>query len=232
MSISAKFITVEGIDGAGKSSACQFIKEYLAEKTNKLVKVVEQNRKHPVGLMVRNFIGSESARYASPNVFLYLFLAGIQETIEKEIIPSLKNDEFVISDRFLLSTRVYQNDAYNVDTVCDKIEEDFVRPDFTFILDINPTTALDRINLRNQNGDVFETSDLDTLEERRANFLRLERNPETHFIIIDANQDFESVKEQIKYNIDLHVLKTIRVIDKEINKDKTVEDVYNLLFKM
>lgn len=231
MAISAKFITVEGIDGAGKSSVCQFIKEYLAEKTNKLTKVVEQNRKHPVGLMVRNFIGGETARYASPNVFLYLFLAGIQETIEREIIPSLKNDEFVISDRFLLSTRVYQNNAYHVDAICDKIEEDFVRPDYTFILDIDPTTALKRINVRNQDTDVFETTDLDILEERRANFLKLERNSKTQFIIIDANQDFESVKEQIKYNIDLYILKTIRVVNTEINKDKTVEDVYNLLFK-
>lgn len=230
MSISAKFITVEGIDGAGKSSVCRFIKEYLAEKTNSVVKLIEQNKKHPVGLMVRKFISDSYAKKSSPNVFLHLFLAGIQETIEKEIIPSLNNNEFVVSDRFLLSTKVYQNDAYHAEENCNRIEEDFVKPDYTFILDIDPVIALQRVQIRNGVSDVFETSDITILEERRANFLRLAQSDTTQFIIIDANQDFKSVKEQIKRSIDLEILKIARIVNPDINAGKTVEDVYKLLF--
>lgn len=224
------FISVEGLDGSGKTTICKLLSDYISEQNKLKTIVVEQNKKHTVGLEIRRLINTKATMSVSPNVMLHLFLAGIQETIEKDIVPAIKNSINVIADRYTLSTRVYQHDAFNVNEHCELIENNFIKPDFTFVLDVDPAISMKRVKARGEAQDIFEAQDLEVYQQRRKTLIKSVPENSSNIFFINANQPIEKVFKDMKWFIHRYIFPetTYEAID---TKNMSKEDVFNLLFK-
>lgn len=189
------FITVEGIDGVGKSTAVAAMQTYL-ESVNLNVQVVRQNKDTPLARKIRAFISCDDAFDTSPTTFAFLFCASINDSIEKLIEPAHMNGKIVISDRYTMSTRVYQHESKYIDKVCDIIENQLM-PDLIFVLDAPPDIVTARILKRNEVTDAIESTDDDVLNNRRKGFMRHARINGKNTHVIDASGTAEYVAEQI-----------------------------------
>lgn len=203
-----KFISVEGIDGVGKTSICNFIKEYLEKETNTNCTIVRQNKTEPIGKMIREFITtSPEAKSVSEKVYPFLFLAGIAETVENIIQPTLDKGEWVVTDRYTMSTAVYQNSVMT-DLLLDDFDRWFASPKYIFVLDAPPNIIKSRIEERNESGDIFESVPADVINNRRKLFLDLAYTNGSEVIIIDASKSLESVLACVQNYLDNIIHKT------------------------
>lgn len=189
------FITVEGIDGVGKSTAVDTMAKYIESMGLNTV-VVRQNKDTYLAKEIRKFISCDEALTTSPTTFAFLFCASINDSIEKLIEPAHLNGKIVISDRYTMSTRVYQHESKYIDKVCGIIENQLT-PDVTFVLDAPPSVVKARILNRNEATDVIESVDDDILNIRRKGFVRHARRSGKNTYIIDASGTQEWVAEQI-----------------------------------
>lgn len=189
------FITVEGIDGVGKSTVVATIAEYLnGVKIN--TQIVRQNKDTVLARKVREFISCDEAYDTSSNTFALLFAASINDSIERIIDPAHLNGKVVISDRYTMSTRVYQRDSKYVDRICDILENQLM-PDIIFVLDAPPNIVKARISERAESTDALESADDEKLNDRRKEFLKIARTHSKNTYTIDASGTQESVAEQI-----------------------------------
>ncbi len=203
------FISVEGIDGAGKSSVCNFIKGYLEEKTKINCTIARQNKTEPVGKIIREFIRhNPEAKTVSDKVYPFLFLAGIAETVENIIQPALDRGEWVISDRFTLSTAVYQNSTMT-QLLLDDFERWFASPKYIFILDVPPPIIKKRILERKEEGDLFEDVPCETSNTRRKLFLDIANSSDREAIVIDASRPIEEVLHSVQKYLDNIIVKVM-----------------------
>lgn len=189
------FITVEGIDGVGKSTVVATIAEYLnGVKIN--TQIVRQNKDTVLARKVREFISCKEAYDTSSTTFALLFAASINDSIERIIDPAHLNGKVVISDRYTMSTRVYQRDSKYVDRICDILENQLM-PDLIFVLDAPPNIVKARISERAESTDALESADDEKLNDRRKEFLKIARTHSKNTYTIDASGTQESVAEQI-----------------------------------
>lgn len=203
----SRFISVEGIDGVGKSTVCEFIKRYITEKTNKKCSVVRQNRDEPIGKIIREFISTNpEAKNVSDRVYPFLFLAGIAETVENVIQPALNRGEWVVTDRYTMSTAVYQNSVMT-DLLLDDFSRWFASPKYIFVLDAPPKVIENRIEKRNEAGDIFETVPPEVINGRRKLFLDLALANSGEVFIIDTSKSLEEVLASVKVHLDVIISK-------------------------
>ena len=200
-----KFISFEGGEGCGKSTQCKLLYEYLTSKNQKVVltreiggtKEAEQIRE----LMLYNDL--------LPKSELMLVLAARFEHLNKLIIPALDDNNWVICDRFIDSSAVYQGQYADIGidavyNIYKAIISDLM-PNITFFIDIDPQTALKRAHLRGANN-KFEAKPL----MFHRNICKLFDEISTRFsgriIKIDANdQDARSIHQKIIKHINLPV---------------------------
>lgn len=205
----SKFISVEGIDGVGKSTVCQFIKDYIEKQTKNQCTIVRQNRTEPVGKMIRNFItNNPEAKHVSDKVYSFLFLAGIVETVENIIQPTLDKGEWVVTDRYTMSTAVYQN-SIMTDLLLDDFSRWFASPKYIFVLDAPPNVIKSRIETRNENTDIFEQVSPELINRRRKLFLDLAYTTNSEVIIIDTSKPLEVVLSNVQNHLDNIIHKTL-----------------------
>jgi dTMP kinase len=189
------FITVEGIDGVGKSTVVNAMADYL-DSLNYNTKIVRLLKDTPLSKKIRSFLSCSDAQDVSPTTFAFLFCASINDAIEKLIEPAHLCGKIVISDRYTLSTRVYQRESKYIGMVCDIIENQLT-PDLIFVLDAPPNVVQSRIDVRNEDSDVMESVSTDVLNERRKEFLRLSRSYGSCVYRIDASGTMDQVSEQV-----------------------------------
>ncbi|MBQ7216645.1 MAG: dTMP kinase [Synergistaceae bacterium] len=154
------FITIEGIDGCGKSTQSERLAHWLTERTGRETIRTFEPGGHPDGEALRRFI-LESRNY-SPKSELLLFLADRAEHTEKVIAPALRDGRNVICERWNESTIAYQSGGHKLELqeVRRLIEAcSFPEPDAKIWLDIPPELAVPRILLRTKR-DKFEDEGL------------------------------------------------------------------------
>lgn len=188
-----KFIALEGIDGSGKSTLIKFLYRFLKMNTRKDILVT----KSPGLKRIRELI--EDKFITDPLTNFFLFCADRREE-ERKIRASLDRGEWVLSDRYSLSTHVYQkNVGQDALEFLGRIEDPEVKP-FYFLLDVEPETAYQRLSERDSKS-KFET--LDKLRLYRNRYLELADYYPKSICKIDANRCeaevaksiFEKVKE-------------------------------------
>lgn len=189
------FITVEGIDGVGKSTVVATIADYLND-IDINTQIVRQNKDTVLARKVREFISCKEAYDTSSTTFALLFAASINDSIEKIIEPAHLSGKVVISDRYTMSTRVYQRDSKYIDKICDILENQLM-PDLIFVLDAPPSVVKARIIERDEETDALESADDEKLNGRRKEFLKIARTHVKNTYTIDASGTQESVAEQI-----------------------------------
>ena len=193
------FIVFEGIDGSGKTSVVRRMAEHL--KANGIpARISREPSDGPHGQTLRRCMMTERL---PPLEELALFIEDRREHIENVISPSLARGETVVLDRYFYSTIAYQGAGENFDP--EDIENMMFFapiPDLVFLLDIDPTTALERINAGRQ-GATSQYEILGFLERCRAIFLEMaERRLE--ICVIDARLHPDEIFSTVLRHIDGH----------------------------
>ena len=192
------FITLEGIEGSGKSTSLNTITEILTERHIDFILTKEPGG-GPLGKDLRAMLLSKSSEI-SPEVELLLMMADRKNHIDNLVMPNINKGVWVISDRYLDSTYAYQGGGRQINT--SKIDSlvrllDLPQPNLTLLFDLSPSIALDRAKKRSEL-DRFESEPMDFHERIRDAYVSLyEDNPE-RFRMIDSSADFIEVKKQVE----------------------------------
>ena len=192
------FITLEGIEGSGKSTSLNTITEILTERHIDFILTKEPGG-GPLGKDLRAMLLSKSSEI-SPEVELLLMMADRKNHIDNLVMPNINKGVWVISDRYLDSTYAYQGGGRQINT--SKIDSlarllDLPQPDLTLLFDLPPPMALDRAKKRSEL-DRFESEPMDFHERIRAAYVSLnEDNPE-RFRLIDSSVDFLEVNKLVE----------------------------------
>ena len=192
------FITLEGIEGSGKSTSLNTITEILTERHIDFILTKEPGG-GPLGKDLRAMLLSKSSEI-SPEVELLLMMADRKNHIDNLVMPNINKGVWVISDRYLDSTYAYQGGGRQINT--SKIDSlarllDLPQPDLTLLFDLPPPMALDRAKKRSEL-DRFESEPMDFHERIRDAYVSLNEDNPDRFRLIDSSVDFLEVKKQVE----------------------------------
>ena len=194
-----RFITLEGGEGAGKSTQIQVIKDYLLTRGNDVV-VTREPGGTSEGQEIRNLLVSGDKDKWSPLSETLLILADRAAHLESLIRPALAEGKYVVCDRFFDSTRAYQGVAGGLGLdVIHNLQQPVLGttlPDFTLLLDIDPEKGLRRAQERG--GELrFESKTLAYHRTLRNAFLDFAAQEPDRIFVIDADRDVEAVSADI-----------------------------------
>ena len=194
-----RFITLEGGEGAGKSTQIQVIKDYLLSRGNDVV-VTREPGGTPEGQEIRNLLVSGDKDKWSPLSETLLILADRAAHLERVIRPALAEGKYVVCDRFFDSTKAYQGVAGGLGLdVIHNLQQPVLGttlPDFTLLLDIDPEKGLRRAQERG--GELrFESKTLAYHRTLRNAFLDFAAQEPDRIFVIDADRDVEAVSADI-----------------------------------
>jgi dTMP kinase len=189
------FIAFEGIDGCGKSTQIKKFVEYLfnLDKHNHIV----LTRNPYKDTNVRDVIKEDNDPITQADEIANLFIEDRKNQVNEIILPNLKENHIIISDRFKLSTIAYQS-AQGLDMQeLIRRHENLPTPDLTFIIDIPSETAIERMNKENRTTHKFEHN-TNFSNQVRNNYLKATELLNEKIIVINGNKDSEEVFEDIK----------------------------------
>ena len=200
----ARFITIEGGEGAGKSTAQRFIADRLAERGITTVQTREPGGT-PLAEAIRQTLLSVDGEAPVEMTELLLVFAARAQHLAKVIEPALLRGDWVLSDRFTDATYAYQGAARGLSTATILHLEQLVQggrqPDKVLILDLPPEIGMARARSRGEL-DRFEREDHDFYERVRAGYLmRAEATPE-RYSVIDAGQALPQVESALMEEIE------------------------------
>ncbi|MCJ2069509.1 dTMP kinase [Methylobacterium sp. J-030] len=201
------FITVEGGEGAGKSTQIARLAATLRARSGRGVCVTREPGGSPRAEEIRTALLGGLAKPYGPFAEALLFSAARIDHLDRLIRPALRRGETVLCDRFIDSTRAYQGAAGGLDPgVLDALERVVVgptRPDLTLILDLAPEAGLARAAARagGQGADRFEAETLDFHIRLRGAFLAIARAEPARCAVIDAGRDPDSVEAAIRATV-------------------------------
>lgn len=201
MSIKAKFITLEGVDGAGKSTHIQFIKKYFIEKDLSYVFTREPGGT-VLGEKLREILLYNQMQAETESLLMF---AARNEHVQEIIKPNLKKGINVISDRFTDATYAYQSGGKNVKIDKITILKDWVhkdlKPDLTLLFDLPVEVSISRLKT-NGNLDKFENEGISFHKKIRNSYLNLAKNEPKRFKIIDSSKNINTVQDEINLILD------------------------------
>ena len=194
-----RFITLEGGEGAGKSTQIQVIKDYLLFRGNDVV-VTREPGGTSEGQEIRNLLVSGDKDKWSPLSETLLILADRAAHLERLIRPALAEGKYVVCDRFFDSTKAYQGVAGGLGLdVIHNLQQPVLGktlPDVTLLLDIDPEKGLRRAQERG--GELrFESKTLAYHRTLRNAFLDFAAQEPDRIFVIDADRDVEAVSADI-----------------------------------
>ena len=191
------FITLEGPEGSGKTTAVEAAVKALEEKGYQIVRTREPGGT-PIAEQIRNVILDKANTNMDPRTEALLYAASRRQHLVEKVWPALKEGKIVICDRYLDSSLAYQGGArgLGVDNILNVnlFATENTWPDLTLLFDITPEEGLRRISA-NANREVNRL-DLEKLEfhhKVRDTFLELARRYPDRFVIIDASKSREEV---------------------------------------
>lgn len=190
-------ITLDGIDGVGKSTQIAALDEYLTSLGHDVMCVRDPGTTE-IGTRLRSIL-LESNLSMHRRTEAMLFMASRCEMVEKVLRPALAAGKTIISDRFLLSTVVYQSIGGDVESEflwkLGKLSIDALTPDLTLLLDMPAEAAIRRID---RTADRMESRGVDYLESVRQAFLRELPNASPGTAVINADQSAADVSLEIR----------------------------------
>lgn len=202
--MSGKFIVIEGLEGAGKSTAQGWVAALAAELGAPECVRVREPGGTPLAEKLRELVkqGMEGETLTHQAEILLLYAARAQ-LVEHVIKPALQRGAWVIADRHDLSSQAYQGggravDPHLLNTLRDAVLGDF-RPDLTLLLDITPSVGLQRAARRGAL-DRIESEQLAFFERTRARYLEL-AHADQRIHVIDAEQPLEAVEAAIRQTV-------------------------------
>ena len=194
------FITIEGIEGTGKSTAMAMVKRFLEQQKCSFVLTREPGGT-PVAEAIRDVLLQHyETETMSPETETLLMFAARMQHIKQVIAPALQQGQWVVSDRFTDATYAYQGAGRGIDLARIRILEDWVqqdlKPDLCIVLDLPVEAALARIKQRSAL-DRIEAEDIAFFERVRAYYLEQYKQFPERYRLIDASKDIASVEQQL-----------------------------------
>jgi dTMP kinase len=200
--MAGRFITLEGIEGAGKTTVAQFVRDWLQARGVKFVATREPGGT-PLAERVRELVLNRGGEAITPVTETLLMFAARGIHVNNRIRPALARGEWVVCDRFTDATRAYQGAGRGVDReliehLARAVHGD-LQPDRTLLLDL--PVELGQARARQRSGpaptDRFE-EEADVFFERvRREYLRLARAEPQRFRILDASAPLQQIERQI-----------------------------------
>lgn len=194
-----RFITVEGIEGAGKSTQMDVIGEFLGARNIPVVMTREPGGTR-LGEAVREQLLNPDNRGMAADAELLLVFAARAEHIHKVIRPALESGDWVLSDRFTDATYAYQGGGRGIAQARIGALEEWVqgslRPDLTLLLDVPVEAGMARIAKRGQ-PDRFERENREFFQRIRDNYLQRASAEPRRFRRIDAGAPLEQVSREV-----------------------------------
>ncbi len=149
-----KFIVVEGLDGSGKSAQVGLLINFLREKGKEVVVTKEPTTESESGRKIKQALRKEI--FVEPLELQKFYVQDRKEHLENKVIPALKEEKFVVSSRYAFSTFAYgYSDGLDVNLLV-KLNEEFLLPDLTIIVDVSPESCVKRIEGRGEPKELFE----------------------------------------------------------------------------
>ncbi len=212
-----RFITLEGGEGAGKSTQIKLLAQAFEAASIKTLTTREPGGS-PGGEAMRNLVVTGAADKWHPTTESLLFMAARFDHLETKIKPALGRGEWVLCDRFYDSTYVYQGIAKGVGTAwLDQLYRQLfsnTAPDLTLLLDLPPSVGLARADKRGNAAESrFEGMDVSFHETLRAGFLKLATDHPARIKTVDAAVDTAKVHAAIvavvneRFGLKLEVIK-------------------------
>jgi dTMP kinase len=191
-----RFITFEGIDGAGKSTQIDFVAGRLRALGLDVV-VTREPGGTAIGEALRELLLRQPM---TPRTETLLIFAARAQHVDEVIAPALAAGRWVVCDRFTDATYAYQSGGRGVPEVAVEVLERWVhpdlQPDLTFLFDVAPEVAARRLSAT-RSADRFEAEQRDFFARVRAAYLlRANRFPE-RFVVLDGTQQSDAVRAQI-----------------------------------
>ncbi|KAB3531808.1 dTMP kinase [Alkaliphilus serpentinus] len=195
-----KFITIEGLDGAGKSTQINYMKSYLEKKGFKVLLTREPGGTN-IGEKIRDIVLDKAHAEMDSVTEALLYAASRAQHVSQVIMPALTRGEIVLCDRFVDSSMVYQGRGRNLGFDAVKAVNDFatrgLEPNLTLLFNINPDTSLKRINERGPG---------DRLEEEKPQFhfsvhkayMDLAQRFTNRIKVINASQGIEDIRKEVE----------------------------------
>ena len=196
-----KFITLEGIEGSGKSTSLDTISKIL-ETLNIEFIITKEPGGGPLGKDLRKILLDKKTSI-SPEVELLLMMADRKNHIDNIVEPSLEKGVWVISDRYLDSSYAYQGGGRQIDTSKIDLLTELLKlpiPDLTILFDLSPEIALQRAKNRSEL-DRFESEPIDFHQRIREAYLNLANDNVERYVVIDASKDIQNVKDQVQKKV-------------------------------
>jgi dTMP kinase len=194
-------ISFEGSEGCGKSTQITRLRAHL-ERSGREVLLLREPGGTKVGEHIRHLLQHEKeAANMTPEAELLLFAASRAQIVREKIRPALDRGAVVMMDRFLDSTTVYQGLARGLPMLSVRAINDFAvggaKPHLTIVLDMDATTAWNRIHATGRELDRMEDQPLEFFQKVRDGYLDLARAEPERVAVLDASQSIDAIGDKI-----------------------------------
>ena len=194
-----RFVTLEGIEGAVKSSHLDSVEQRLRQAGKRVLKTREPGGT-PVAEKIRSVLLDKDNRDMSHDAELLLVFAARAEHLDTVIRPALRAGTWVVCDRFTDATYAYQGGGRRIDqrriAALEQWVQGDLRPDLTLVLDLPVEQGLERAKHRSQ-ADRFELETVEFFERVRQNYLERAKASAGRMRVVDASTSREQVRAQI-----------------------------------
>jgi dTMP kinase len=195
--ITGKFITLEGIDGAGKSTHLEWLREALAQRGHEVV-VTREPGGTPLGETLRGLLLNHHMHLETEALLMF---ASRREHLAEVIVPALQQGKWVISDRFTDASFAYQGGGRGIDEGRLRILEDWVQqglqPDLTLLFDVPLEVARQRLSA-NASLDRFEQEQQDFFQRVRDAYLRRAAQFPSRIRVIDSARSLPAIRAELE----------------------------------
>lgn len=199
--MTGKFISIEGVEGAGKSTQLAFIQEYLTSHGINVV-VTREPGGTPLGEEIRQLLLTPREGGMGSDTELLLMFAARAEHVTKVIQPALKKGDWVLCDRFVDATFAYQGGGRGIETSRIQSLSDWtlqsLKTDLTLLFDLPIEVGQQRVIQRAEKKDRFEQEKITFFEKIRACYLDRANSEPDRIKLIDSNQSIDDIQVQLK----------------------------------
>tara|TARA_B100000780_G_C21093417_1_gene440785 strand:+ start:101 stop:721 length:621 start_codon:yes stop_codon:yes gene_type:complete len=198
--MAGKFISIEGVEGAGKSTQVRFIQDYLTS-LGKTVVVTREPGGTELSEKIRNLLLEPSPNSMDNDTELLLMFASRAEHVSKVINPALHRGEWVLCDRFLDATYAYQGAGRGIQRQRIQQIADWtlkgLTPDLTLLFDLPVELGLERVLERKGGMDRFEQEKINFFKKIRKSYLKSAKAEPNRIKIVDASLSITKIQKQL-----------------------------------